>query len=329
MNTKLKGRDLITLRDYTREDLETILDVAFDLKRKLAMGEPHRFLEGKELGMLFFNPSTRTRISFETGMSQLGGHAQFYAAEDLHVFFRESWVDTAQVMARYLDGIMIRLYKIPGQDSKYGEMRNILDNMAANSSVPILNASDDKEHPCQVMADLMTFIEKFGADYKRKKIVLVWSAHPRDLTAGIPHSLAIAGGQLGMNLVYAYPEGFNPDSEYIEEGKRLSAKSGGSLELTNDLNAAVKDADIIYNKSWKLIHKTADEYMEARKSLTHWRVEKKHFDLAAPGALFMNAMPMTREVDATNEVIDGPMSVIYDQAENRLHAEKAIMALTM
>ena len=329
MNTLLKGRDFISLRDYSREDLESVLHLAANLKSKVARGKQRHLLAGKELGMLFFNPSTRTRISFETAMSQLGGHAQFYASEHLHVFFRESWVDTAQVMARYLDGIVIRLYKIPAQEMKYGEARDILNTMAANSSVPIINASDDQEHPCQVMADIQTLIEKFGNDYKNKKVVMVWSAHPRALTPGIPHSLALAGGKLGMNLVYAYPEGFDLDPEYINEGRKLATQSGGRLVTTNNIKEAVKKADVIYNKSWKSIHMTEDDYLERRKSLGDWRITKEHFNLAAPGAIFMNAMPMAREIDATNEVIDGPMSVIYDQAENRLHAEKAILTLVM
>lgn len=326
---KLKGKDYISLRDYSKEDIDTILEVAFELKRKVYVGETHRLLEGKELGMLFFNPSTRTRISFERAMSQLGGHAQFYAPEHLHVFFRESWVDTAEVMARYLDAIMIRLYRIPDQELKYGEAHNILGTMADHSSVPVINASDDQEHPCQVMADLQTLIEKFGADYRRRKVALVWCPHPRALSPGIPHSLAIAGAKLGMNLTYAYPEGFNPDPEYIEEGKRLARKSGGSLEITNNISEATKNADVIYNKSWRLIHKTVDEYLEARKALLDWRLTKKHFENANPDAIFMNAMPMAREIDATNEIIDAPNSVIYDQAENRLHAQKAIMSLIM
>lgn len=204
MISKLKGRDFISLRDYSKEDLETILTLAFELKRKLYTGEPHRLLEGKELGMLFFSPSTRTRISFETGMSQLGGHAQFYAPEHMHVFFRESWVDTARVMARYLDGIMIRLSHIPGQELKYGEARDILNTIATNANIPVINASDDQGHPCQVMSDIQTIIEKFGPDYKKKKVALVWSpGHPRALAPGIPQSLALAGGKLGMNLVSA------------------------------------------------------------------------------------------------------------------------------
>jgi len=329
MRSNLKGRDFITLRDYSKEELETILNLAIELKRKLYVGEPHRYLENKELGMMFFNPSTRTRISFETGMSQLGGHAQMYAPEHLHAFYRESWVDTAQVMARYLDGIMVRLYAIPDVKLKYGEAREILNTMAANSRVPIINASDDQEHPCQVMADIQTLIERFGTDYTKKKVAMVWCCHPRLLSPGIPHSMALAGGKLGMQLTFAYPEGYDPDPNYMDHGLQLAKQSGGNLEITHNMKDAVENADVIYVKSWKLLNQPEAADLERRKSLTDWRITKDHFDIANKGAIFMNAMPIRREIDATNEVIDGPMSVMYDQAENRLHAEKAIMALTM
>ncbi len=330
MVAKLKGKDFITLRDYSREDLETILSLASELKRKYYLGEPHRLLEGKVLGMLFFQSSTRTRIAFESGMSHLGGHAQYYTPEQLHVLHGESWVDTAQILSRYLNGIVIRMSSIPGrEDLKYGDTRRIIETMAANASIPIINGLDDKEHPCQVMADIQTIMEKFGPDYKNKKVVLAWCPYPGPISPGIPHSLALAGTKLGMKITYAYPEGFDLDPEYINEGLQLAKQSRGSLEITHNINEAVENADVIYAKSWKLMGKTREEYLKRRESLMDWRITKAHFDIANQGAIFMNAMPIARDNDATNEVIDGPMSAMYDQAENRMHVQKAIMASIM
>ncbi|MFC2062844.1 ornithine carbamoyltransferase [Chloroflexota bacterium] len=331
MISKMKGRDFISFKDYTTEEIEQILSLASDLKRKHYTGEPHRLLEGKELGMLFFHASTRTRIAFETAMSHLGGHAQMYAAEHLHVFFWEDWKDTAQVMSRYLDGIMMRLFYVPGRENEYGPARQVFRLMADHANVPIINAQDDEEHPCQVMGDLLTYKEKFGQDFRKKKIAMIWCPCPKPITAGIPHSLAIGGGKLGMNIVYAYPEGYDMDPAYIDEGRKLAEQNGGSITITHDYMEAAKDADVIYAKSWKNVLQPFDkaEWDKRHEELLDWRIEKKHFKVANPNCLFMNAMPITREIDAANEIIDGPMSVLYDQAENRMHAQKAIMAMIM
>lgn len=335
MNTQLKGRDFITLRDYSKEDLETILKIAFDLKAKLAMGEPHSLLAGKTLGMLFANPSTRTRMSFEQGMTQLGGHAQFFAPEHLQlVGSGETIVDTAQVMSRYLDGIMVRIARdvpqIPELSNlRYGEAHAILKTIADNAKIPVINAADDKEHPCQTMADIMTIIEKFGQDWKKKKVAIVWVPHRRGVNPGVAHSFAIGGGALGMRLIFANPEGFDLDPAYISDGRRLAKRSGGSIETTHDIYEAAKDADVIYAKAWKALTKTKEEDSKMRAAFLDWCIKEEHFRDAASGAIFMNCMPIEREREATAEVIDGPRSVIYDEAENRLHIQKAIMALIM
>lgn len=335
MNTKLRERDFITLRGYSKEDLETILQVAFDLKSKVATGEPHPLLRGKTLGMLFANPSTRTRISFEQGMTQLGGHAQFYAPEHLQLVGADETIrDTAQVMSRYIDGLMVRLAKdvphVPElSELKYGDAHAILETIANNASIPVINAADDKEHPCQTMADIMTIIEKFGQDYKRKKIAIVWVPHKRGIPPGVAHSFAIAGGTLGMRITFANPEGFDLDPEYINDGRRLAEQSGGSIETTHDIYEAARDADVIYAKAWKALTKTKEEDLIMRQSFQGWCIREEHFDSAAPGAIFMNCMPIERDQEASSEVIDGPRSVIYDEAENRLHIQKAIMSLIM
>jgi len=324
---KLKGRDFLTLLDYSREDLETILNLSFDLKMKLASGEPTPLLAGKSLGMLFCSPSTRTRTSFETSMTQLGGHAQYFGIETIQGHLSEDWVDTAQVFSRYLDGLVVRLARLPAPfpTLKYGECRQILELMADNASIPLINALDDEEHPCQTMADIMTIMEKFGHDYKERKVAVVWVYEPQWRTLGLAHSLALAGTALGMNLSFAYPPGFDLDPKYMNEAKRRTEQSGATIEIGNDLNEAVRNADVIYTAYWGAMDKDKDA--ELRKPFANWCINKGHFDIAAKNAIFMNCMPLRRGVQATAEVVDGPMSVIYDEAENRLHTEKAVLSL--
>jgi len=333
MNTKLKGRDFIDLRDYSRGDMETILQLAFDLKMKLASGQAHPLLPGKILGMLFCSPSTRTRVSFETAITQLGGYAQYYAAEQLQlVGLNETWVDSAQVLSRYVNGLVIRLHDIPGVcDQKLGDAHSILKLVADNATIPVISAIDDMEHPCQAMADIMTIMEKFGPNYRRKKVVAFWgySSVVAPLWGSV-HDLAIAAGSLGMRLSCAYPEGYDLHPDYMNEAVRRAEQSGGSIEIVHDINEAVRDADVIYAKvGWQSIKKTKEEDSRSRESLRNWCIKKEHFDIAAPGAIFMTPMPITRGEQATPEVVDGPMSVMYDEAENRLHTAKSILALTM
>lgn len=333
MKTKLKGRDFISLRDFSKEELETILEVAFSLKAKVATGEPHPLLAGKTLGMLFADDSLRTRISFETGMTQLGGHAQYYIPNKLHlVHSEETWEDTAQVMSRYLNGIMVRLSRIPPDIkdlSNYGAAQAILELLARNTTCPVINGYSDVEHPCQIMADIMTLIEKFGTEFRRKKIAHVWVFSKGRWTPAGANSLAIASATLGMRTIFAHPAGFHIDPEYEKEALRLARQSGGSFDMVDNLHDAVKGADVIYIEPQSAIGKTLDESEKMRFNFKNWIITKEHFNVAAPGAIFMHAMPIRRGEEVTSDVADGPMSVIFDQAENRLHAQKAIMALTM
>ena len=329
MGIKLKGRDFITLRDFSKDDLETILNLAFSLKLKLASGEPHRLLRDRSLGMLFSYASTRTRVSFETGMAQLGGHAQYYEPSQLQLG-AESWEDTARTLSRYLDGIVIRMVSSSQVgELKYGQARGIMTLFADSASVPVISACDDQGHPCQVMADIMTIIEKFGSDYRRRKVSLVWVCSKKGINPGVPHDLAAAAGTLGMQLTIACPKGYDPDSEYIEYATKCASKSGGTVEIVDNIEAAVKDASVIYGRGWKAIGKSIDEDLELRRPFKEWRISQEHFSSARPDAVFMNSMPVSRETDATADVVDGSRSVIFDEAENRLHAQKAIMALVM
>ena len=326
LTKQLRGRDFISLMDYSREELETILDVSLDLKRKLAMGEEAELLKNKTLAMVFANPSTRTRTSFEAAMTQLGGHAQFHTPEVMQIAHHETWIDTARVLDRYVEGIMIRMYGL----EKYGMARDILNVMAEAAEIPVFNALDDKEHPFQIMADLMTMIEKLGPNWREKKIVMSWAYSERVKSAGVPQTMAIAASLLGMNLTLAYPKKYDVDLDYMAFANKAAEQSGAKINVVNDVFEASKGADVIYAKSWGSFLMKPEEDQEYRKQFKNdWRISKKHFDLANKQAIFMHCLPADRNFEVTDEIIDGPMSVVYDEAENRLHTEKAILALSM
>jgi ornithine carbamoyltransferase len=318
--SQLKNRDFLGLKDFSREDLEGLLALAAELKRS---PERRRLLQDKSIGMLFTSASTRTRISFQIAARHLGAFADPYAPADLQLSNNESLIDTAEVMSRFLDALVVRFYDL----SAYGKGRETLQTMADHFAGPLINALDDKEHPCQVMADLLTMQERFGSDFRRKKVVLAWAYAKRQKSPGVTHSMMVAAGLLGMNLTVAFPRGFEPDEEYIAFAREAARTSGGTLELSHDLNAASEGADVIYAKSWKSLASTTEQDLELREKFREsWRVSQSHFDLARPGAIFMDCMPLLRGDEATEEVVDGPRSVRYDEAENRLHAQKAILA---
>ena len=318
--TRLKGRDFLGLKDFSREELEGILALAAAMK---SGGDRTRYLQDKNLGMLFTVASTRTRISFQVAARQLGGHAEYYVPAQLQMSNNESLVDTAEVLGRFLDGIVVRLYDM----SEYGKGRESLRLIADHSRVPVINALDDKEHPCQVVADVLTIREKLGEDFRRKKVVLAWAYAKRQKSPGVTHSMMVAAGLLGMNLTVAFPRGFEPDEEYTSCAREAARSSGGTVEFSHDLDAAVEGADVIYAKSWKSLASTAEQDGELRERCREaWRVSPSHFDRAEPGAIFMDCMPLIRGDEATAEVVDGPRSVRYDEAENRLHVQKAILA---
>jgi ornithine carbamoyltransferase len=329
MNVKsLIGKDFISILDYSKDELELILDIAADLKRRQQMGMPHELLKGKTLGMLFAHPSTRTRISFETAMTQLGGHAQFYDPSTLQLANKETFLDTAEMMGRFIDAIMIRLYN----QEYYGKAREILRDMAKVAPIPVVNALDDKEHPCQIMADILTMREKFGADYKKKKIVIGWAYDERLKSQGVAQTMAAAGGVLGMDLVLAYPKGYDLDPDYINFANKTAEETGAKITVEHDIWKACDGADVIYCKSWKSMSMSKEEDMDFRKDpkvKEDWCITKKHFDIANKGATYMHCLPAARGNEVTDDVIDGPMSIVNDQAENRLHVQKAILALTV
>ncbi len=316
----LKNRDFIDFRKFTAEELSYLIRLARDMK---SGAEQTRSLAGKHLGMLFSVASTRTRISFQVATSQLGGHAEYYNSADLQLSNREEIKDTAAVMGRFVDGIIVRMYDM----NRYGKGRESLNTIAEYSRVPVINALDEMDHPCQVMADLLTLQEKYGEAYKRKKIVMSWGYSRRQKSLGVLHSMMTAGSMLGMDLRFVHPKGFELDEEYVEFSRNAIQKSGGTLEFSNNLMEAAEGADIIYVKNWKSLKMTKEAEEQFKEGIQpDWCVNSEHFKKANPGAFYMDCMPFIRGEQVTAEVADGPNSIIYDQAENRLHAQKAILS---
>lgn len=316
----LKGRDFIDLRNFTVDELNYLLDLARNIK---AGTDPRQYLSDRYLGMLFSIASTRTRISFQVGTFQLGGHAEHYNVADLQLSNREELKDTAAVMGRFLNGIIVRMYDM----TQYGKGREALNTIAEYADIPVINGLDDKDHPCQIMADLLTLQEKFGDQFRRKKIVMAWGYSKRQKSLGVLHSMMTAGSLLGMDLRFVYPTDFDLDEEYVDFARTAVKKSGGSLEFSNDLMEAAEGADVIYVKNWKSLKMSKEEEEKVKENIQpKWCVTSGHFKLANPGAYYMDCMPFIRGEQVTAEVADGPLSIVYDQAENRLHAQKAILA---
>lgn len=316
----LRNRDFINLKDFSRAELEALIDLALRMK---GGDDREEYLRGKYLGLLFTVASTRTRISFQVGARHLGAQAEHYNNADLQLSNNESLKDTAAVMSRFLDGIIVRTYDM----SQYGRGRSDIETIAQYADVPVINALDDKDHPCQVMADLLTLKERYGAAYKKKRVVMAWGYTKRQKSLGVLHSMMTAGSLLGMNLCFAHPKGYELDEEYLSFAEAEVKKSGGRIEFSNDLNEAAEGADVIYVKNWKSLKMNKDEDAKYRDSIRdQWYITEDHFRRANPGAYYMDCMPFTRGEQVSAEVADGAQSIIYDQAENRLHAQKAIMA---
>jgi len=310
MVVSLAGRDILCLQDFTREELETILKTAEMMKIWNKIGKPHRVLEGKTLAMIFQKPSTRTRISFEVGIYQLGGYGLYLNAQDLQLRRGETIADTARVLSRYVDGIMARVF----------DHQDVVD-LAKYGSVPVINGLSDFSHPCQALADYMTIKEKKGR-IEGIKVVYVGDGN------NVCHSLMIAGTKLGANVVVATPEGYEPDAKVIKWAEKNAAESGGSFELLHDPVQAVKDADVIYTDVWASMGQEA-EAEERRKIFMPFQVNKDLVKHAKKDYIFMHCLPAHRGEEVTDDVVDSPNSVVFDEAENRLHAQKAAMALVM
>ncbi len=328
MQTFLHGRDLIGDLDFTKEEVETVLDVAFDLKRKRALNEPHAYLRDKVLAMLFFFSSTRTRGSFEAGIAQLGGHGAFIESRTTQIAHGDTPKEIGEIFGRYFDGIAIR-HVDWGVGNKY------INEVAKYSRVPVLNMQCDIYHPFQCLADLMTIVEKKGRDLRRKKMVVSWAyAASYQKPMSVPQSLILQMPRFGLDVTLVHPPEFRLMPEIMDQAEAEARKAGVGFEVISDpdgMEKAFKDADIIYAKSWGAMVHTPDAEEGAKiiKKYEHWITDERKMALAKPDAIYMHPLPADRNIEVTDGVIDGPNSVVYDEAENRLHAQKAVMALTM
>ena len=324
MQTGLRGRDLISLDEWTLEEIETVLEVAVQLKRERALGIAHPLLRDRVLAMLFFFSSTRTRASFEAGMAQLGGHAQFIESRTTQIAHGDTAREIGEILGRYNDGIAIR-------NVDWGVGNGYIRDVAAASRVPVLNMQCDLFHPHQILADLLTMREKLGA-LRGRTLTISWAcATSYQKPISVPQDLVTAATRFGMNVRLVHPPEFVLQPDVVELATANARRSGGSLELLDDFDAGFRGADVVYAKSWGAILTARDEAEGAEFAKRHadWITDERRMALAADGAIFMHPLPADRNVEVTDAVIDGPQSVVYDEAENRLHAQKAVMALTM
>jgi ornithine carbamoyltransferase len=316
-------RDFLTLMNLRRAQIEALIERALEMKTGRVTAS---CLGGKMIGLLFGVASTRTRVSFQVAVHQLGGHAEYLNADDLQLVHHESLGDTAAVLSHYLDGLVVRMYDM----NYYGQGREQLRTLAAAAGIPVVNALDDQDHPCQVMADLMTMRERHGPAYRERTVALSWVFSERQKSPGVAHSLLTAGGLLGMHVRVAHPKDFDLDPSYVAFARQAMADSGGTLEFFDSIEEAVDGADVLYVKDWKALTLSGDEDRRRRNELRSvWCITPKHLARARPGALFMNCMPIIRGEQAVAEVIDGPQSVILQQAANRLPMHKAILEFVM
>jgi ornithine carbamoyltransferase len=326
MQSQLFGKDFISSEDWSREELESALDLAVDLKRRFVIGEPHdHLLRAKTLFMLFFEESTRTRNSFEAGMTQLGGHAHWLTPSGTQVGHGENAKDTGMVLARYGHGIAVR-------DCRTGIGQKYQYDLARDANVPVFSMQDDVDHPCQTLADLMTIREKFGTDLRGRKFVISWTYAPKYVRPlSVPQGLIMLMPRFGMDVTLAHPKGFEMMPHTLEIARRHAAEQGGKFDVVDDMDAACAGADVIYAKSWGPITITEEpgEVQQMVDKHKDWRLDERRLALGKSNAIYMHCMPIDRGYEATDAVIDGPQSVIYDEAENRLHIQKALMVLTM
>ncbi len=324
MQTNLRGKDMITTQEWTKEEIDTVLDVALELKRKRALNQPHAYLRDKVLAMLFFFSSTRTRSSFEAGIAQLGGHGAFIDSTTTQISHGDTAKEIGEIYGRYFDGIAIRQC-----DWDFGNQ--YIREVAAASRVPVLNMQDDVYHPFQILADMLTIIEKKGDPRGLTINVSYAYASSYQKPISVPQSLILLMTRYGMNVRLTHPPEYKLMPDIVEQAKENARRHKGSFEILDDFNAGFKDADVIYAKSWGAMLTTTDHQESARigQQYTDWITDERRMAMAKDDAIYMHCLPADRNIEVTDGVIDGPQSVVYDEAENRLHVQKAVMALTM
>jgi N-acetylornithine carbamoyltransferase len=319
------GRDFITTQDWSVEELSEALDLAVELKAKRSRGEPTLLLTNKTLYMIFFDASTRTRNSFETGITQLGGHAIFLSPDKMQISHGENARDTANVLSRYGEGIAIR-------HCAFGEGQDYIREVAEHSSIPVISMQCDVYHPCQILADLLTIRERFGTDTRGLKLGVAWTSAPNYVRPlSVPQSLILLMPRFGIDVTLACPPEFRLMPE-IEAQARANAEAGGArFEISETFEDAFTDANAVVPKSWGPLMTTQDtaEGLALIEKYPAWRCDADKMALGSDDLIYMHPLPADRGREVTDEVIDGPQSVVYDEAENRLHVQKALMALTM
>jgi ornithine carbamoyltransferase len=310
ISAQLKGRDFLRVNDWGAEELVTALDLADRLKARQRERVEHRHLEGRTLGMIFQKPSTRTRVSFEVGMFQLGGAALYLSAGDLQLGRGETIRDTGTVLSRYLDGIMIRTFA-----------QSDVDELAANAEIPVINGLTDEFHPCQALADVMTIRERLGG-FDGVRVAYLGDGN------NVCHSLMVACAKLGMRFVAATPPAHEPSSEVVGWAQVVAEVSDGSVELTQDPRAAAEGADVLYTDVWTSMGQEVER--ERRLAdLDGYGIDESTLALASERAIVLHCLPAHYGEEITEEVLYGPHSAVWDQAENRLHAQKALLALVI
>jgi len=307
INNKLKGNDFLTLRDFSSETIKLLLDRAIQLKSEKLAGSDHgKPLAGKILGMIFEKSSTRTRVSFEAGMLQLGGQAIVMNSKDLQIGRGEPISDTAKVLSHYLDAIMIRTFS-----------HSIIEELAEHASIPVINGLTDLYHPCQALADLQTIYEQKGT-LAGLKLAYIGDGN------NMAHSLMIACAKMGMDISVASPKGYEPNAEVTAAVNQFAAESGARVVITTDPVAAITDADVVYSDVWTSMGQEKENEIRL-KAFTGFQVNDALVQNAKSDYIFLHCLPAHREEEVTASVIDGPNSVVFEQAGNRLHAQKALL----
>ncbi|MDO8124655.1 MAG: ornithine carbamoyltransferase [Candidatus Hermodarchaeota archaeon] len=311
MTMDLKGRHLLSLKDYTREEIQLLLDTAADLKRQRYRSELGTSLLGKSVGMIFERPSTRTRVSFEVAINELSGDALFLSSQELQLSRGEPIADTSRVLSRYLHGIVIRATN-----------HDHVVELAEYSTVPVINALTPMYHPCQALADLLTIREKLH-ELEGLKLVYIGDGN------NVSHSLMLGGAIMGLEITIATPSGYEPNPEVTQIARAHAEANMASLEITNDPKAAVEDADVLYTDVFVSMGQDKERKKRLAAFLPDFQLNESLVELAAPHNIVMHCLPAHRDEEITDGVIEGPHSVVWDQAENRLHTEKAVLALLL
>lgn len=301
------AKDLLDVATMPRKQILDLLQLAASLKNKQRQDTPHRLLVGKTLGLLFQKPSTRTRVSFEAGMNHLGGHALVLPMGDIQLSRGETISDTARVLSRYLDGIVIRTYD-----------HSIVEEWAAEATMPVINGLTDHSHPCQALSDLLTIQEIKG---RLKGINLAYVGDGNN----VANSLIEAGAKMGMRVVIGCPSGYQPDQRVIDRARMEGQTTGATIEVVENPLGAVKEADVVYTDVWISMGREREQARRLR-TLTPYQLNRRLLQRAKPDAIVMHCLPAHRGEEIAADVLDGPQSVIIDQAENRLHMQKAILS---